>query len=72
MEAVRNGHGIGILHDYAARNMPELVRLLPDIHFIRNYWMLLHPDTKDTRSVAAVADHISRIVRAARDQFVLD
>ncbi len=72
MEAVRNGHGIGILHDYAARNMPELIRLLPDIHFIRNYWMLLHPDTKDTRTVAAVADHISRIVRAARDRFVLD
>lgn len=71
MEAVRHGHGIGILHDYATENVPDLVRLLPEIRFTRNYWMLQHPDTKDTRSVAAVADHITRIVRAARDRFVM-
>lgn len=30
MEAVRSGHGIGILHDYAPQRYPELTRLLPD------------------------------------------
>lgn len=37
LEAVRAGHGIGILHDYAARRYPELRCLLPDIRFVRNY-----------------------------------
>ena len=71
MEAVRNGHGIGIMHDYATDGIPDLIRLLPEIRFTRNYWMLQHPDTKDTRSVAAVAEHITRVVRAARDRFVV-
>ncbi|MCC9624479.1 LysR family transcriptional regulator [Thalassospira sp. MA62] len=71
MEAVRSGYGIAILHDYATTDISDLVRLLPEIHFTRNYWMLLHPDTKDTRSVAAIADHITRVVRAARDRFVV-
>ncbi|OSQ47701.1 LysR family transcriptional regulator [Thalassospira alkalitolerans] len=70
MEAVRNGHGIGILHDYATHDMPELVRLLPEIGFTRNYWMLMHPDTKDTRGIAAVAAYISHVTRAARGLFV--
>src|ERR1700743_3863271 len=39
MEAVRNGHGIGILHDYAAVRFPELIRLLPAIRFVRCYWI---------------------------------
>ncbi len=30
-EAVLSGAGIGILHDYIARQYPELVRILPDI-----------------------------------------
>ncbi|WP_417828929.1 LysR family transcriptional regulator [Thalassospira sp.] len=71
MEAVRNGYGIGILHDYATEGIPDLIRLLPEIRFTRNYWMLQHPDTKDTRSVAAIADHITRVVRAARERFIL-
>ncbi len=37
MEAVRVGHDVGILHDYAARRFPELKRLLPEIRFVRNY-----------------------------------
>mgnify|MGYP001628102258 FL=1 len=71
MQAVRNGYGIGILHDYATDGIPDLVRLLPEIRFTRNYWMLQHPDTKDTRSVATVAEHITRVVRTARDRFIV-
>jgi DNA-binding transcriptional LysR family regulator len=51
MEAVRSGHGVGILHDYAARRYPELKRLLPEVRFVRNYWLLSHPDTHETRCV---------------------
>lgn len=70
MEAVRAGHGVGILHDYAAMQYPELKRLLPHIRFMRSYWLIAHPDTHDTRRVAAVARRITASVREARDAFV--
>ncbi len=69
MEAVRAGHGVGILHDYAARRYPELEPLLPDIRFTRSYWMVSHPDTHDARRVSEVYDYIVARVRAARGEF---
>jgi molybdate transport repressor ModE-like protein len=71
MEAVRAGHGIGILHDYAALQYPELTRLLPDLRFTRTYWLMSHPDTHDTRRVAEVYAHITAAVKEARGSFVL-
>lgn len=49
LEAVRSGHGIGVLHDYAAARYSELKRLLPELRFTRNYWLISHPDTHNTR-----------------------
>ena len=72
MEAVRAGHGIGILHDYAALQYPELKRLLPGLRFTRTYWLMSHPDTHDTRRVTEVYAHITGAVRKAKDQFVVD
>lgn len=69
MEAVKAGHGIGILHDYVAQRFPELKRLLPDIKFTRNYWLVSHPDTHHTRRVSAVHAHIVAAVRAAAHPF---
>ncbi|KRR22807.1 LysR family transcriptional regulator [Bradyrhizobium lablabi] len=69
MEAVRGGHGVGILHDYAARRYPELKRLLPDIRFVRNYWLTSHPDTHETRRVQEVHHFIVASVKAAKPSF---
>ncbi len=69
MEAVRRGHGVGILHDYAARQHPELKRLLPEVHFVRSYWLVSHPDTHHTSRVAAVHKYIVSSVRTARRKF---
>jgi DNA-binding transcriptional LysR family regulator len=69
MEAVRAGHGVGILHDYAARRFPELRRLLSGVHFTRSYWLISHPDTHNIRRVRAVIDHITTAVRADRGKF---
>src|SRR6478672_11952123 len=69
LEAVRGGHGVGILHDYAARQFPELKRLLPEIRFVRNYWLVSHPDTHHTRRVSEVHAHIVATVRSARREF---
>ncbi len=70
MEAVRAGHGIGILHDYAARQFPELKRLLPRINFTRTYWLISHPDTHNAHRVAEVRRHIAGAVNLARSSFV--
>ncbi len=72
MEAVRAGEGIGILHDYAAAQYPELVRILPSTRFSRTYWMMTHPDTHETRRVAEVYRFIAESVKAKGTRFVIE
>lgn len=72
MEAVRAGYGIGIMHDYAALQFKELVRVLPAIRYTRTYWLMSHPDTHQTRRVAAVYGHILKAVADRRRSFMLD
>jgi DNA-binding transcriptional LysR family regulator len=69
MEAVRAGEGIGILHDYTAAQVPDLVRILPDMRFSRTYWLMSHPDTHDTRRVNEVYRAIVDSVAERRGAF---
>jgi DNA-binding transcriptional LysR family regulator len=69
MEAVRAGAGIGILHDYAAAQYPELVQILPEMRFSRTYWLMSHPDSHDTARVAEVYRFIVASVAAQRRTF---
>lgn len=71
MEAVRGGHGIGILHDYAAAHHPELVRILPGLRFTRTYWLMSHPDTHQTRRVGEVYRRITGAVQREARRFVI-
>ena len=71
VEAVKAGCGIGILHDYIAREDPRLVRILPTIRFTRSYWLLTHPDTRDLRSVSEVQRQIVERVKAAQRSFLM-
>ena len=71
MEAVRAGEGIGILHDYAAAQYPELTRILPSMRFTRTYWLMSHPDTHDTARVSAVYQAIVEGVKAKAGAFLL-
>jgi DNA-binding transcriptional LysR family regulator len=70
MEAVRAGQGIGILHDYAAAQHPELQRILPDLEFSRTYWLMTHPDTHDTRRVSLVYQAIIESVMLRQKDFM--
>jgi len=70
MEAVRAGAGVGILHDYAARRHPELVRLLPTHSYRRSYWLVIHADIHDLRRIKEVEGFIVDAVREARGLFV--
>ena len=69
-EAVRSGAGIGILHDYIARQHPELVRILPESSIRRSYWTTLHESARDFVRVRTVVAFLREVVEAEADMFV--
>ena len=70
MEAIRAGVGIGILHDFAVRDAPDLVPILPGLTFRRRYHLLTHPDTHHLARIAVCRDFLVRRFRETRDRFV--
>lgn len=72
IEAVRSGMGIGLLHDYAARSYGEITLVLPEVRFVRTYWILTHADIAGAAPVRAVHDHIAGLTALERRAFVRD
>lgn len=70
-EAVRAGAGIGVLHDYLAAGVAELVPVLPESRAVRSYWTAMHENLRDLGRVRAVAEFLGKIVREAQGDFVL-
>ena len=70
LEAVRAGVGVGILHDYAVRQFPELQAVLPEVSYLRTYWLVTHADVRNLRRVEEVCSFILSRVRANRSLFV--
>lgn len=70
MAAVRAGVGIGVLHDFAARDAPDLVRILPAVGFRRSYHLLAHPDTRGLTRIAACHDFLVALFREQRGRFL--
>lgn len=70
VEAVRGGAGIGILHDFIARQTDALVQVLPELLVRRSYWLVVHEDYHSLRRVTAVADFIGDEVAANRHMFL--
>lgn len=72
--AVRAGAGIGVLHDYLAREDCEagrLVRVLPALRATRTYWLAIHEALRDVARVRAAADFVTDAVHEAGDSFVM-
>jgi len=69
-EAVRSGAGIGILHDYIARQHHELVRVLPANIIRRAYWTTWHESARDLARVRTVAEFLQELVRQEHDIFL--
>ncbi|WP_137132470.1 LysR family transcriptional regulator [Rhizobium sp. FY34] len=69
-EAVRTGAGIGILHDYIARQAPELARILPEISIRRAYWTSTHESLRDLMRIRTVIAFLQEAVSEARQIFV--
>ena len=69
VQAVRAGAGIGVLHDYLARDH-DLVRILPDLRAVRSYWLAIHENLRDVARVRAAADFLTEAVRADQAAFI--
>lgn len=68
--AVRAGAGIGVLHDYLARQAPDLVPVLPQVRVTRAYWTAVHENLRDVARVQAATDFLVAEVRAAQADFL--
>lgn len=69
-EAVRSSAGIGILHNYIARQYPELVRLLPGTTIHRAYWTTYHESARELVRVRTVVSFLQELVAAEHQIFV--
>ncbi len=69
-EAVRAGFGVGILHDYIARQHDELVRVLPEIVIRRAYWTTYHESARELVRVRTVVSFLQELIDENRQIFV--
>ncbi|WP_442581586.1 LysR family transcriptional regulator [Mesorhizobium sp. ASY16-5R] len=69
-EAVRSGAGIGILHTFIARAMPDLVAVASVPPIRRAYWLVYHESVRPLRRVQAVAGFITKAVERDKTLFV--
>lgn len=62
-QAVLGGLGLGMLHAFAAREDPDLVRLLPDrVEARRSYWLAMHKDQQRLPRIRAVIEFLDELV----------
>ena len=69
-EAVRSGAGIGILHNYIARQDDDLVRILPETTIRRAYWTTFHESARDLARVRTVTAFVQELVESEQSIFV--
>lgn len=67
--AVRAGAGIGVLHDFAVRGDPDLVRLFPETKAERSYWVAWHEAMDAIPHISVTTQFIVDIVRQDRGLF---
>lgn len=70
VEAVRAGAGIGILHSFIARPLPDLVPVAAARPIRRAYWLVYHESVRPLRRIQAVSAFISEIVERERSIFL--
>jgi len=70
MEAVKAGAGIGVLHDYAARDATGLVRVLPQLAIRRTYHLVSHVDTRRIARIDEAYRFLVEEVEAAEGLFL--
>ncbi len=69
VEAVRSGAGIGILHAFIARALPELVPVAAAKPIRRAYWLVYHESVRPLSRIQAVASFIIAAVEREKRLF---
>lgn len=69
-EAVRAGAGIGMLHSFIARSIPELVPVPAAKPIRRAYWLVYHESMRPLRRIQTVAGYITRTVESEKALFI--
>jgi DNA-binding transcriptional LysR family regulator len=57
--ALRAGIGIGGCQDNVARKNPDLIPVLPHVHFDMEIWLAMHEDLRTTRRIRLLFDHLA-------------
>ena len=70
VEAVRSGAGIGILHAFIARSLPELVPVNAAKPIRRAYWLVYHESVRPLRRIQAAASFITAAVEREKQLFL--
>jgi len=64
LEATLANGGVCILHDFIAKQYPQLQRVLPDeISFTRTFWYIVHEDYAKLQRIKVVSDKIIEHIR---------
>lgn len=69
VEAVRSGAGIGILHAFIARSLPELMPVEAVAPIRRAYWLVYHESVRPISRIQAVASFITSAVEREKRLF---
>ena len=64
--AVKSGAGLAALLAFQGDSEPELVRVIGDIGLVTPYYLLMHPDMRQTPRVRAFADFVTSEVKSFR------
>ena len=67
---IRSGAGVGILPAFMARDIPQLVALLPSHVATRALWILSHEESRRSRQVAITIDFIAEVTARHRAIFI--
>jgi DNA-binding transcriptional LysR family regulator len=70
MEAVRAGAGIGVLHDYLALGLPDLVPVMPELSVKRAYWIVHHESLRGLARIKAATAFLNDAVKREASRFV--
>jgi DNA-binding transcriptional LysR family regulator len=72
LEATRRGAGIGLLHAFMARGVPDLERVLPTVEFPLQFSLTVRRDAPAVEAVALVRDELFAEVQGRAGELVPD
>ena len=68
LNAVKEGIGIALLHNFIAKKEKNLIPILPKkIKITREYWIVIHEDLINIKRIRVVVDFMSRVMKLEKN-----